>query len=352
PTGRSLVNVREIVAPPPGSIDFNDEKPVGIFYAESWALTHYLLLGGVDRRAELADYASSKKSFAEAFGTYDAITTELRQYMFKIRRQSARYPLADIHASTIPEPAPIARDEVLVALGDLLTNGTRDDGAEAMLREALRLNPDHTGAMALLGTLLERTDRRAEAAELFAKAIKLGSRDARVHVLYGESMLARFGSMQRNGRDVPQHEVERARQLFDDALKLTPDNPLAWAGRGATYLFTRDDAQPGIDALVKSLALAPGQIDVATNLVFLYARARRRDEAKRLVERVIVPAGDATMLAVARDNLLAADILAAGALLNAGKKDDALKLLTPAVKIASTERLRKQISRMIDRANR
>jgi len=349
---RTIVNVREIVEPAPGSVDFNDEKPDGIFYAESWALTHYLLLGGTDRRAALADYVASKKSFTEAFGTYDATTTELRQYISKIRRQSARYALADIHAATIPEPEPMPRDEVLFALGDLLTNGTRDDGAEELLREALRLNPKHTGAMATLGTLLERTDRRAEAAAMFAKAIELGSHDPRVHVLYGESLLARFGNMQRNGREIPVHEVERARELFDDALKLTPNNPLAWAGRGATYLFTRENAQPGIDALVKSLALAPGQIDVATNLVFLYARARRRDEAKRLVERVIVPAGDATMLAVARDNLLAADILDAGDLLNAGKKDDALKLLRPALKIASTELLRKQISRMIDRANR
>lgn len=349
---RTIVNVREIVEPAPGSVDFNDEKPAGIFYAESWALTHYLLLGGPDRRAQLADYIAGKKSFTDAFGTYDAITTELRAYIAKIRRQSVRYALADIHAAEIPEPSPIARDEALYALGDLLTNGTRDDGAEELLREALRLNAKHTGAMATLGTLLERTGRRDEAAAMFAKAIELGSHDPRVLVVYGESLLARFGSAQREGREIRTHEVERARELFDDALKLTPDNPLAWAGRGATYLFTRENAQPGIDALEKSLALASGQIDVATNLVFLYARARRRDQAKRIVERVIEPAGDPSMLAVARDNLLAADILDAGDLLNAGKKDDALKLLRPAMKIASTERLRKQISRMIDRATR
>jgi Tfp pilus assembly protein PilF len=357
--GRSLVNVREIVDPPPGSIDFNDEKPGGIFYGESWALTHFLLLGDTDRRPQLAEYLSllaAQKSpedaFTKAFGTYDAVTTQLRQYMSTMRRQSRRISLSELHATTIPEPAPLARDELLFALGDFLTNGTRDDGAEELLQEALRLNPSHTGAMASLGTLLERIDRRVEAAELFGKAVKLGSHDSRVHVLYGESLLARFGATQRGGGDVRAHEVDQARALFDVALKLDENNPLAWAGRGATYLFTRENAQPGIDALEKSLALAPGQIDVATNLVFLYARARRRNEAQRLIERVVEPAGDPSMLAVARDNLLAADILDAGDLLNASKKEEALKLLRPAMKVASTERLRKQISRMIDRALR
>jgi Tfp pilus assembly protein PilF len=332
---RTIVDVGAILDPPPGSLDFNDEKPTGIFYAESWALTHYHLLGGGDVKQP-----------------HDALTTELRQYMTKIRRQTKRYSFAEINATPIPDPVPLARDELLFALGDLATNGRRDDDGESLLREALRINPSHTGALAALGTLLERTDRRAEAAEVFAKAVKLGSRDARVHIQYGESMLARFGNMQRSGRDVPMHEVEQSRAAFDEALKLGATNPLAWAGRGATYLFTREDAKPGIDALEKSLALAPGQIDVATNLVFLYARSRRRNEAQRLVDRVIAPAGDPTMLAVARDNLLAADILEAGDLLNAQKRDAALKLLRPALKIASTERLSKQISRMIDRALR
>lgn len=358
-TQHRLVNVREIIDPAPGTIDYNEDKPTGVFYGESWLLTHYLLFGGNDRRPQLAAYLALLASgtppvdaFTTAFHTTcDAITTELRQYVGQLRRRTQRITAAELHGAAVPEPVVLARDEVLYSLGDFLTNATRDDAAEPLLRAALAANPNHTSALADLGMFLGRQGDTAEAQAMFAKAAAAGSRDPRVFVLQGEAMLARFGDRQRRGGDIPSSESLAARALFEKALALDPRDANAWAGIGATYMFTREDAKPGIDALEKSLAIEQ-QADVATNLVFLYARARRRTDARRVVDRIVEPAGDATLLAVARDNLLAADILDAGDLINAGKTKDALALLRPAYKIASSELLKKQISRMIDRATR
>src|SRR6185369_12641323 len=178
-------------------------------------------------------------------------------------------------------PAPHAMDhaDVLYRLGDLLTRGTDGRGsadAERFLKTALIENPEHAGAYATLGLLHDLGGRPAEASVEYERAVKFGSDDPDVYLFYGVTIFRNVYNATHGAKSTP--ELLHARTLFQKAAQLAPQSARAWAGVGATYVIGDDDPAPGIAALEKSMSLAPGQDDVAYNLVQLYARGGRRDD--------------------------------------------------------------------------
>lgn len=342
--------LRDVLAAGVGSRDYHEAKRAGAFYAESWVLVHYLLVGEPSRRAQLQAYLESPSvaSFEKAFGmTTEEMTAELRNYVKRPRLESVHEAVAKLDVAPFGEPVAIEHAEVLYVLGELLER-TRDPHAAApLLEESIRLDPNRGDAYAALAKI---TDDRTQADALLAKALAAGSHDYRTFQQYGEAVLARIERVREAGGDPPQPLVKQARDLFAKSIELNPDVPRPYAGLGATYLFTRDDAAPGIAAFEKSLAIAPQQLDVASNLIFLYSRARRRADAKRLFETTVAPAADAAMLAIARDNLIAGDVLEANDLLMRGRKQEALDMLRAALPRATSESMKNEIRKGIDRA--
>jgi tetratricopeptide (TPR) repeat protein len=185
------------------------------------------------------------------------------------------------------------------------------------------------------------------------------SEDAHVLVLYGAAILARLAETK------AKEDVALARSIFERAAKIDPESPRAHAGIGATYVVSVEDPAPGIEALEKSLALAPSQDDVAVNLTTLLARAGRRAEAQRLFDTVVSKSTDPNIVNLGRralhrlqqkldDESLLDDqvkiVESAMAAANAGRFDEALKTIDdvlPAIKDAefkgSVTRLRAEI---------
>jgi Flp pilus assembly protein TadD len=349
--GGAVIPLSELFAITTKSIDYNEGTRQGVFYAESWALVHYLM-ADAERRQQLGTYLNlvARQSvkvddaLRTAFGkSFDELERALRSYIKSYAFQYSRFALADLHPAPVPAAQPIGRDEVLYQLGDLLVhNGrsTASDG-ERFLSEALKANPDHAGAHASLGFAAELAGRKDDAIAEYEKAVKLGGRDANVYLLYGVALLERLEATARGTDSAPAADVARARALFAKAAELAPSSARAYAGLGMTYLLTQnEDAGPGIAALEKSLTLSPAQKDVQYNLVGLYARAGRREDAVRLTETVIARSGDADILRQAREAVLIGDVEQGQNLLNAGNITDAEPLLRRAHAATSNERLK------------
>lgn len=272
--------LKDLVAVTHDSPDYHEGRRQGIFYAESWALVHYLLLGSPERRGQigtflglLAAHRPLPEAFATAFHTtYDALEMELRAYIRRLAMPYIQFKLPNALHDEQLTAQKLSRDETLFALGDLLAHASpatlRD--ANAMLEAAVRVNPANADALADLGLVASRERRYDDADALFAKALGLEPKDDLPYLAAGWSLLDRH------------RDMARARQLFEKALALHPDSPRALEGIGETYVHdTAADPAPGIDALQRSLALAPTQSDVAYNLVVLCARAGRRADAEK-----------------------------------------------------------------------
>lgn len=291
--GESLIPLPELFTINTTSRDYNEGMRQGVFYAQSWALLHYLMTDA-DRRAKLIQFLSQlgagksiEAAFSAAFAMkFTQLEQELRTYVRLFGFKYMKYPLEEMNIPEPPTPEPMARDAVLFQFGHLLAHSgpATAESAQRFLSEALAANPEHAAAHADLGRLHEAAGRRADADRSYATAVEFGSDDPEVFLLAAYSLMERYeGSSPLN---VPPADLLKVRKLFQRATELDPNRAAAWAGLGATYIGVTQDLAPGIAALEKGLALAPGDDEVAFHLAQLYANSDRRDDAARLVQRL------------------------------------------------------------------
>ena len=260
-----------------------------------------------------------------------------------------RYTMADLKAVEIPAPQPLPRDVQLVALADLLmhTNTPHFIEAEAFLNAALKTNPSSAAVYAELGVAKSWQRQNAEAEANFEKAVQLGSRDAQPYILYGQSILRRVDASVRHNAGAPSADVLKARELFRKATELNPSSAPAFSGLGATYtMVAAGDPQPGIEALERSLALAPAEVDAIFNLIVLDARAGRREAAAKSLD-ALARFADAETVRHARENLYIADLNHASELLRAGKHAEATEIMKRVASETTNEQLKAQIEEQL-----
>ena len=367
--GETLIPLRDLFATNVDAPIYNEGARTGVFYAQSWALFHYLMVDDA-RRAQLGQFIQLlghdkpvDEAFASAFGgkSYGQLEVELRSYVSKQAFAYTKYPFAASSLPEIPKPEPLSRDALLFELGHLLVGAAPQATADArrFLEESLAVNASHAGAHADIGRLHYFAGQRQEAHAAFVRAVELGSSDPQVHVLVGTSMLDAFKGARKVG--APDETLLNARKAFERSAELDPGSALAWTGIGATYVFTNEDPATGIAALEKSLMLAPGDVHAAFHLVQLYAREGRRDEAQKLIDTVLRSGAKKEMLDFAREAVRRGSLNAsirryneAIAKANAGEVEEAVKILDAllpqlddAEMLTQTKELRAQLAARI-----
>jgi tetratricopeptide (TPR) repeat protein len=273
------------------------------FYAESWLLVHYLLLGNPERGKAASQFLTllaanqpPERACQLAFGISVAdLERELLRYLEQGSMNSIHYTLDSSNKAPIGVPAPVGREEVIYSIGNLLarSSSSREEG-KAFLGEAMQLNDHRAETLADLGMLAEANGKQGSGDPLFEKAVALGNGGATVYRQYGRSLIDR----QHEHPDAVQ--VAKARSLFEKAVALNPKVAEAHIGLGMTYLLTPGDVHVGISELEKGLELDPGNINAAMNLVVLLVRAGERQRAEEVIDKKIAPVADAEMLRQAR----------------------------------------------------
>src|ERR1044072_2169576 len=154
----------------------------GLFYAQSWALAHFILNGdGGARRARLPRFVELLASgggpvdaFHHAFG-FDvgaadgALAAYVRFGVYAESTDSFARPL-DFDSQLRAEP--LAEAEGLALLGDLLLHTDRVDEAEGYLTRALALDPALSLARVSLGRMRLRQNRPDDAREQLSLAAR------------------------------------------------------------------------------------------------------------------------------------------------------------------------------------
>ncbi len=329
------------------SPEYNETDRRGGFYAESWALVHYMISGNPERRRQASEYLRLVQAgtppdqiFAKAFGTDPAVLQqELQQYVRKKLFDYTRLPIRR-EASVAADVKPMARADVLYRLGDLLANLGDDHAADAAeyFRAALALQPDHGQALAGLGFLAEQAGRKDEARSFYEKAAKLAPDDVRVQYLYANNLID----------DPGPDSLRKARAALTRAVALRPDFGEAWARLGYTYQAEESLPPEAIQALETAHRLLPARMDVAHNLSLAYARTGQTAKAEDLIEHVLVPQATPEEIASAREGLLDEEHRRAEELVNAQKLAEALPVLESVQAKTSRPQRRAEIEQQIE----
>ncbi|HYC91180.1 MAG TPA: DUF1570 domain-containing protein [Thermoanaerobaculia bacterium] len=212
------------------SPEYTDPRPQRRFYAQSWALVHYFYSGGPERRARLEAFLEairSGRSAAEATpllgSDYPAMAVELMTYVRRPSMTFTSYRLDELVVPALDAPRPLPRGELLYALGSLLTGA---DG-EALLAEAVRVDPSHAEAHAMLGYARQARGDHDGALAMFEKAASLGNRDEAIRELHANALRERdSAAAHRAQRQYEEGHEEEAIAAMRSILERTSDEEL------------------------------------------------------------------------------------------------------------------------------
>ncbi|HKE57550.1 MAG TPA: tetratricopeptide repeat protein [Pyrinomonadaceae bacterium] len=289
-----LVPLRTLFQVDPKSPYYNEANKQSIFYAQSWALMHYLIIGKEGRLAQLSDFLDKLKAnvpmeqaFQQSFQMdFDTMEKELRRYV-----QQDRYNVMHGHferkleLDTSMQTAPVSEAEAQAYLGDLLLHTNRKD-CEAYLQRALALDPNLGMAHASLGMARFREGKTEEARKSLALAVAANSQNYLTHYYYAYSL-------SRTSPDDPQmitgYAPETAAKIRDElqkAISLRPDYPESYNLLAFVSLVTGTEMEGAITALKRALQVSPGRNDFYYMLAQLYVRTSDYKTARKLLEQV------------------------------------------------------------------
>ncbi|MEO5819900.1 MAG: tetratricopeptide repeat protein [Vicinamibacteraceae bacterium] len=270
-----FIPLAELLAVDQTSPLYNEGSRRGVFYAESWALTHYLLIGNPKRQGQLATYLGkyadgvpSAQAVREAFGVSEVeLEKELRKYVEQSSYQSMRYTFEDKvaidKAWTVDQPSDA---DGQAAYADLLLALRRPEEAAARAEAALKLAPDHARAQAVLGRIRAADGQSDAAMALLDRAVKAAA-DADYLPAYYQARLLLRGE----GKHSPTISKDSARQALALLGRVQRQQPsLADAhGLSAYAWMIADNPTASMAAAASAFKLSPRH-----EYALMHARAR------------------------------------------------------------------------------
>ena len=176
---------------------YNEGDERGIFYAQSWALAHWALLGrGATGPADLQVFLSAisagadpARAFGSAFGASVESAEELLAAYVVAPLPVGRFEIEGLDTDITVESAAPPRAEVEFRLGDLLLHGGRLAEARRHLERAVESDPRFGPAHAALAHAAVRQGRWEEARREVGLALAADPTDAVALFHYAELLV-------------------------------------------------------------------------------------------------------------------------------------------------------------------
>ncbi len=200
---------------------YHEEQKGSVFYAESWALTHYLII--TDRKKGtnkigaywdlLSHHVDPVFAAVKAFGDLNKLQEDLEEY---VRQREYMHLIISSAAAPIDESSftvrTLTQTESDTARADFLAYEQRVKDARELLDTVFKADPNNAQAHETMG-YLEFHDRHMDAArKWYAEAVKLGSQNYLAHYYFATLSIGR--------RDLEQDkEIESSLRT---AIRLNP----------------------------------------------------------------------------------------------------------------------------------
>lgn len=192
-------------------------------------------------------------------------------------------------------------------LGAFLAAQGREDEAEPLLQEAVRLRPNYAEALSNLGSHLEKTGRAEAAIGLYQRALDLRPDMSSAELNWGNALvelnrpleaIAHFEAASRiNPKVAMPHfnlantlrdlgQVPRAIEEYNVANQLQPDFPEAHLNLGLVFAQSRRLPE-AVDEFQKALTIDPRYLPAWGNLMQAYADLNRPPDAIATAKQAI-----------------------------------------------------------------
>ena len=274
---------------------YNEREKQGIFYAESWALCHYLMFGDKNvRRPQMVEFVNlieqgvdADRAFKQAFKAETSeIEKQLRHYVGNSQYTINVHTLASTEGEKEIAVRPISEGEAQSYLGNLLARTNRMDEAEVLFKQAVAAEPDLARPYEGLGFVAMRRNNYTDALEHFKQAATRGSKNHLAHYYYAQAL-----QRQAVGGITPTLAQTISEELRA-SIKLMPGFAYSHAALGFLSLATGQNYKEGAESLKTAIRLEPQNKHFLLNLAQLQARMQDYAAAKKTLEPLLAADAD------------------------------------------------------------
>ncbi len=264
---------------------YNEGSKANIFYAESWALVHMLMISPEFRNTEkLRTYLDgvnegldSVEAATRAFGDLGALQKKLEAYIRVGSYYNYRLisPIEQISKSLSSRSESEAEADAVLGTYHL-AHGQNSIG-QKLLETALALQPDSIAANEGLGIMHMEAHEFEAAKPFIEKAVELRS-DSFLTYYFNGNLIVQSGAADNS-------LLRRAAESYRKCIELNSNFAPAYGELATTYM-RQNDLNQAFVAAQKAAKLAPSAWGNQLNLAAILARRGQFTDARKLAEKV------------------------------------------------------------------
>ncbi len=257
---------------------YHEDSKGTIFYAQSWALVHYLLIKDFrDKTSHVGDYVKLVSQQVDpvtaatrAFGDLQLLQKELAKYLgqssYGVFRMLGAVAVEDAEVKVRALTA--AQDAA--ARGEFLAYSNRAADARVALQAALQEDSDNVAALEAMGYLEFRAGHPEEARHWYERAVKLDSSSYMAHYFFA---VIAMSSLEGDGRE---EEIEKSLRI---AIRLNPSFAPAHDRLAAFFAMRRHKPDEAYLLAVTAVQLEPANLGYRLNYANILAMNERLQDA-------------------------------------------------------------------------
>ncbi len=270
---------------------YNESNRASVFYAESWAVVHYLMLDEDARKKELlknfltawTKSGNQVDAARETFGDLKQFGKRIESYCKQGSFRVGLIKEGQMAADKTYTVRGVSSGEAIALRGDFFTHHNRVEQAQPALEEALKTEPNLPFVHEALGFYHYRWHEIEEADKEMLLAIKLGAAGFAPQYFHG------FFLMQESGYE-GEPVMPGATSILEKAVHLNPEFAPAYEALSQAYSHSPETQKQAVNAAIKAVQLDPGQLAYAINLAFLLLNNSRFSEARIMAQRILAAA--------------------------------------------------------------
>jgi tetratricopeptide (TPR) repeat protein len=305
-----LMPLHELFAVTPQSTQYNESTRQGIFYAESWLLTDYLMAGDNPAyRARFGQFTQlllqgelPEQAFTNALGTtLPTMEMQLRRYLERGQFVPITLTLPkNLSSSVAVNSQMIAPVETYFRLGDELLRIDRLDAAESYFAQGKKLAPASPLPYEGLGLLAAQRGQHDEALRDLKEALQHGSTSFLAYYVYAQEKYRLTADDQNRYSPLKGEEAAEIRSELEASIRLMPDFGPAHELLGFFEMVQGENLTAANQQLQLAIQLEPENSSYLLTLAQAQLRNRNPTAARQTLEPLLLPNVDAKLRTIAK----------------------------------------------------
>lgn len=266
---------------------YHQEDKGSIFYAQSWALTHYLYVKDFkDKTNLLTQYAElvgnnvdPVTAATRTFGDLKKLQSDLERYISQGTFSAFRIAgNTEVDESTFRmQPVPTTQADAMRA--DFLAYDQRLRDAHSLLDRVLHDDPNNVSAHETMGSLASREGKFDDALKWYEQAVGLDSQNFLAHYYFASmAMRATIGD---NKRDA---QIESSLRT---AIKLNPSFPGSYDQLAMFYGMRHKNLDEAHHLNLLAVELEPGNVGFRINTANVLMQMERSKDAITVLQNAM-----------------------------------------------------------------